>query len=321
MTEGPPLAARGLKLRQLQLIVDVADTGQVVAAAQRLNMTQPAASRMLSELEHLLGVKLTARHPRGVNLTPAGTRLAELARGILREIDTAATEVRDINSGKAGFVSLGSVSGPSLDLVLPVMQNLRIMRPQIRFDVMVDSSDRLAAQLIAGGVNFYLGRIPDHVDAAKFTMQTIGPEPMSLIVRAGHELDLRPPSDLTETLRFDWVMQPRAGLLRRTVETYLMERGLPLPQRVVGTASLMFTLALVIRSNAIGVMSTQAEEFFRAQESLGAHIVRLPVAPALMVAPYGLVTMHERKLTPAAEIAYRAIAEAAGLSAQAGAAD
>lgn len=320
MTEGPPLAARGLKLRQLQLIVDVADTGQVVAAAQRLNMTQPAASRMLSELEHLLGVKLTARHPRGLNLTPAGARLAELARGILREIDTAAAEVRDINNGKAGFVSLGAVSGPSLDLVLPALQNLRIMRPQIRFDVMVDSSDRLAGQLIAGGVHFYLGRIPDHVDAAQFAMQTIGPEPMSLIVRAGHELDLRPPSDLTETLRFDWVMQPRAGLLRRTVEAYLMERGLPLPQRVVGTASLMFTLALVGRSNAVGVMSTQAEEFFRSQESLGARIVRLPVAPDLMVAPYGLVTMRERKLAPAAAMAYRAIAEAAGLTAQAGAA-
>ena len=101
MAEGPPLAARGLKLRQLQLIVDVADTGQVVAAAQRLNMTQPAASRMLAELEHLLGVKLTARHPRGLNLTPAGARLAELARGILREIDTAAVEVRDIAGGKA----------------------------------------------------------------------------------------------------------------------------------------------------------------------------------------------------------------------------
>lgn len=320
MAEGPPLAARGLKLRQLQLIVDVADTGQVVAAAQRLNMTQPAASRMLAELEHLLGVKLTARHPRGLNLTPAGARLAELARGILREIDTAAVEVRDIAIGKSGRVNVGSVSGPSLDLLLPVLQNLRIMRPQIRFDVMVDSSDRLVRHLIAGAVHFYLGRIPDQVEAAQFALQTIGPEPMSLIVRAGHELDLRPPSDLTETLRFDWVMQPRAGLLRRTVEAYLMERGLPLPQRVTGTASLMFTLALVSRSNAVGVMSTQAEEFFRSQESLGARIVRLPVAPDLMVAPYGLVTMRERKLTPAAAVAYRALAEAAGLSTQAGAA-
>lgn len=320
MAQGPALAARGLKLRQLQLIVDIADTGQVVAAAQRLNMTQPAASRMLSDLEHLLGAKLTARHPRGVNLTPAGMRLAELARGILREIDTAASEVRDINSGNAGLVSIGSVSGPSLDLVLPVLQNLRITRPQIRFDVMVDSSDRLVGQLIAGEIDFYVGRIPDHVEAAQFALQMIGREPMSLIVRAGHELDLRPPADLLEPLRFDWVMQPRAGLLRRTVETYLMERGLPLPQRIVGTASLMFTLALVSRSNAIGVMSTQAEEFFRAHDSLGARIVRLMIAPDLMVAPYGLVTMRGRKLSPAATVAYRAIAEAAGLGASQGAA-
>ena len=65
---------------QLALLAAVDRTGQIAAAAQSLNMTQPAASRMLSELEHLLGVKLTARHPRGVNLTAAGTRLAELAR-------------------------------------------------------------------------------------------------------------------------------------------------------------------------------------------------------------------------------------------------
>ena len=225
-------------------------------------MTQPAASRMLAELEHLLGVKLTARHPRGLNLTPAGARLAELARGILREIDTAAVEVRDIAIGKSGRVNVGSVSGPSLDLLLPVLQNLRIMRPQIRFDVMVDSSDRLVRHLIAGAVHFYLGRIPDQVEAAQFALQTIGPEPMSLIVRAGHELDLRPPSDLTETLRFDWVivdtpplvLLPDANLLTSMVDAALLVvRAESTPHAFVKRAA-----EAVGRSRLLGVVLNSA---------------------------------------------------------------
>ena len=89
------LLARGLKLRQLALLAAVDRTGQIAAAAQSLNMTQPAASRMLAQLEGAAGVALTERLPRGVRLTAAGQRLAHSARRILGEIDAAGRAVAE----------------------------------------------------------------------------------------------------------------------------------------------------------------------------------------------------------------------------------
>ncbi|MFD1881803.1 LysR family transcriptional regulator [Paracoccus pacificus] len=301
---------RRIKMRQLGLIVAVADTGQIGAAASAINMTQPAASRMLAELERNVGAELTRRHPRGVHLTEAGMRLAERARTILRDLDLASREVLDIDRGRAGRISFGSVAGPSLDLVLPLLQNLRILHPEILTDIVVESSDRLLEHLQSGRIEFYIGRIPTRAEAAMYQMEPIGEEALSMIVREGHELHRHTPRDLSECLRFDWVMQPLGGLLRTTVEQYLATRGFGQPARIIGTSSLMLTLAFVARTNAIGVMSTAAAQFFAAPQSLGARIARLPLADDLKVGTYGLIRLRDRVLTPAGATLYRTMQEA-----------
>lgn len=304
------LLARGLKLRQLALLAAVDRTGQVAAAAQSLNMTQPAASRMLAQLEGAAGVALTERLPRGVRLTAAGQRLAHSARRILGEIDAAGRAVADIDGGRVGGVAFGSVSGPSLELVLPVLQNLRLVHPGIVPEITVDASDGLVGQLLSGRIEFYIGRIPDGADAGRFAIEPIGTEPLALIVRRGHELARRRNATLADSLRFDWVMQPRGGLLRTTVEQYLLHHRVGLPGRVISTMSMMLTLAFVTRTNAVGTMSAAAADFFATGAGGGLPILRLPLAPDLLVSSYGIVTLRDRELTPAAHTLHAALSEA-----------
>lgn len=304
------LLARGLKLRQLALLAAIDRTGQVAAAAQTLNMTQPAASRMLAQLEAAAGVALTERLPRGVRLTGPGRRLADSAHRILGEIDEAARAVADLDGGRVGVVAFGSVSGPSLELVLPVLQNLRLIHPGIVPEITVDASDGMVAHLLSGRLEFYIGRIPDGADAGRFAIEPIGTEPLALIVRRGHQLDQRRPPALSDTLGFDWVMQPRGGLLRNTVEQYLLHHRVGLPARVVSTMSMMLTLAFVTRTNAVGTMSAAAADFFASGEGGGLPILRLPLAPDLRVSPYGIVTLRDRELTPAARTLRTALSHA-----------
>lgn len=297
---GDELLSRGIKLRQLALLVAVERSGQLSRAAAIMNMTQPAASRMLGDLERIVDAALTRRHSRGVSLTPAGERLAERARAMLRDLDFAGREVRDIDRGRVGSVHLGSVSGPSLDLVLPVVRSLELSEPRLRVKIEVGSSDRLAAELLAGDLDLYLGRVPDRMDATPFDLTPIGPEALSLIVRSDHPLLAKPGCDLNDCLQYDWVMQPLGSVLRGTVERYLLDRGLGLPHTVIATGSLMLTLAFVLRSQAVGVMSQPAARLFSELES--AAITALPVAPDLSVAPYSIVTLRDRAPTPAAQI-------------------
>ncbi len=74
------LLRSGLKLRHMRLTAALEEHGQISAAAHVMNISQPAASRMIAEIEAILGVEICERLPRGVRLTPYGAALARRAR-------------------------------------------------------------------------------------------------------------------------------------------------------------------------------------------------------------------------------------------------
>src|SRR3954453_12869117 len=88
----------GLKLVHMRLIVALDDHAKVSAAAHVLNISQPAASRMIAEIEAILGTALCERLPRGIQLTSAGQVLARRARTVLLEMREADREIDDLKS-------------------------------------------------------------------------------------------------------------------------------------------------------------------------------------------------------------------------------
>ncbi len=294
------LIRRGLKVSQIRLLAALRETGQISAAAQMVGMTQPAASRLLGQLEDLAGTPLHERHPRGIALTEAGRILADEAMSTLRGFDLAGQRIGEAVSGLRGAVRLGSVTGPSLEIVLPALRTARRSLPRVEISILVDTSDRLGESLLSREIDFYIGRIPHQADARSFSLEAIGPEPISLVVRQDHPLTRDAPLDIARCLGYDWVLQPPGGLLRRTVETYLMERGFGLPDRVIGTTSQLFTLALVHETNAIAPLARAVADFFIDRGALGSRLARLPVAADLRVADYALISRAEEILSPAA---------------------
>ena len=120
------LVRKGLKFSQLRLLAVLRETGQIGAAAQQVGMTQPAASRLLAQLEEMIGAPIFRRHARGVSLTEAGTIMADQAIRTLRELDLSQERVLQAVQGTRGLVRIGSVTGPSLALILPLVRELRV---------------------------------------------------------------------------------------------------------------------------------------------------------------------------------------------------
>jgi DNA-binding transcriptional LysR family regulator len=132
-TEG--LLRSGLKVSHLRMIVALEDSGQVSAAAHMLNITQPGASRMIAEMEDMLGVPLCRRLPRGVELTPYGATLARRARTMLLELREIDREIGDLKSGKGGAVFMGAVTAPAIGLAVPAIQRMRASFPRVEISV------------------------------------------------------------------------------------------------------------------------------------------------------------------------------------------
>src|SRR3954467_13049327 len=91
---GPAFHA-AVEMRHLRLISAIGELGSMTAAAQVLNLTQPALSHQLRELESRLRSPLFVRTARRTVLTPAGNQLPEIARGVLPQVIAFEREVRD----------------------------------------------------------------------------------------------------------------------------------------------------------------------------------------------------------------------------------
>jgi DNA-binding transcriptional LysR family regulator len=292
------LIQRGLRLPHLRLMIALDDTGQISGAAAQMGMTQPAASRLIAELERTCGAKLYERHARGVVLTEAGRLLAQRARATLHDLDVAFDEIALLTSGARGIVRIGTVTGPGIELILPITREMRITFPEIEFNVLIDTSDKLAEALLSHDLDFYIGRLPAKVDSSAVEMRRIGKEPVSLVVRQGHPLLRRDPLKLEDCLTHDWVMQPPGGLMRLTAESYFLERGLRPPAKVLSTSSLLLTLGLVCDTNAIAAIATSVADLYTSPDRLGSRIRVLPVAEDIYVTPYSLIRRRDSDQSP-----------------------
>src|SRR3954464_10595951 len=95
-----------LKPRHLQLLVALDDHRNTGRAAEHLNITQPAVSKALGQLQRGLGVHPRAGAARGVNPPPYGECLVSHARALLDEFTKARDDLRGLQSGIAGKVPL-----------------------------------------------------------------------------------------------------------------------------------------------------------------------------------------------------------------------
>jgi DNA-binding transcriptional LysR family regulator len=291
------LLARGLKLSHLRILSALSRTGQIGLAAAQTGMTQPAASRLLAEIEVLTGHPVHRREGRGIALTDAGARLATRATRILAELTDAGRDLSDASNGTTGHVALGSVTGPALDRVLPALRAARLALPQVSVDIEVGTSDHLADLLLSARLDFALARVPPGRDAALFDLYPVGPEPVSLITRAGHALTRQPDPTPQDLLAFDWLLPGPQAILTQTVQARFAALGLPAPPGRVSTSSFLLTLALIQQSNAIAPVASSVAQNFAGPHSPYAI---LPLDLGLTVAPYGLMTRAGATLPPAA---------------------
>jgi DNA-binding transcriptional LysR family regulator len=294
------LLRKGLKLSHLRLLAALAEAEQLTQAAAAIGVTQPAASRLIAEIERIIGAPVHERTGRGIGLTALGRALALRSQRIRLELDDAARDLAEIAGGGVGDVRIGAVSGPALDRVLPALQSERLLHPNVSVEVDVSPSDILCEHLLAGRLDFAVGRLPEGPRAEPLTFLPIATEPVVLIARRGHPLLRRPsPLKASETLSYDWVMPGPDSLLTRTVIARLQALGLPRPTQRLLTASFLLTIAVLQKSDAIAAVSRASAEQFATGD--GAAFDLLPVDLQIEVEPFGLITRERVSLTPASQ--------------------
>lgn len=286
-----------LKTRHLVLLVELGRHGSIMQAAQAANLTQPAASKLLGELEHSLGVQLFERLPRGVAPTYYGHILIRRAGAALAEMDAAHQEVMELVSGMRGRVDVGTVLTPSASLVPEAVKLLKLRQPRVLVSIAVDTSKILVQRLRAGELDLVVGRVLDTEAAAELNFEPITDEPHSLIVRAGHPLLGRAGLGLPELVKQGWILPPAGSILRDRLTTMFLSQGLEPPAETVETLALPVIANLLVGSDMVVALPQALLEPYLQSGALAV----LPIDLGLRMDLYGIITRRHHQLSPGAD--------------------
>jgi DNA-binding transcriptional LysR family regulator len=293
------LVTKGLKLTHLRMLAAFAETAQIGMAADYLGITQPAASRLLAEVERICGQKMHSRSGRGVELTEVGQVLAARAGRILTEMRDAAREIDDFAKGSTGHVSIGAVTAPALDLILPTIREARLSYPDIQIDVSVTSSDILFDQLLAGKLDFAICRVPEGGDPRLVDRHEITHEPITFVARKDHPLAKQDHVTIQNMLTYDWVLPNASIPLSHSVLSFVAAAGHEPPRQRLTTGSFLLTLAMLQQSNAIAPLSSAVADQFAAGQDTA--LARLNTGLNIRVSPYSLMTRKDALLPRAVQ--------------------
>jgi len=301
------LALTRIKTRQLLLLAELDRERSVLRAAEAVGMSQPAASKLLRELEESLGVALFERHARGVEPNAYGEIVMRHAHSVLAEMHRAQEEVEALRRGGRYRVAIGSVVSPSADMLPIALSLLAARHPQLHVSVEMDTSPAMVARLLEGRLDIVIGRIHDPELAAALAFEALADEPHSLIARAGHPLARRRRLRVEDLVASAWVLPPAGSIVRERLEAMFLQRGLAPPQRIVETLSVPLITNLLRHSDMLVALPEQVVRPY-----CDAGMLRvLPIELNVRMDAFGLITRRDHRLSRHAEEALDALREAA----------
>lgn len=291
-----PQLLNRLRMRQVALILAVGEHGTLRKASAELGMTQPAATKMIHELESALGQRLFERVGRGQKLTAAGTSVLRYFRGMRGSVESMTRELAELKLGSSGRVSVGSIMAPSPRLLTRAIITLKKAYPLLSVDVTMDTSDRLFELLREGVLDVAIGRIRDAHRGEDYVFEPLENEALAVVVGVKHPLGQKKSVRFSALLDYPWILQPAPSPMREVLEQEFRILQAPTPKGLIETASILTTTSLIAETDMIGVIPQSIADSY-ARHGL---VKILPCRIQHKMEAFGSITRKDRPLSEAA---------------------
>lgn len=283
-------------LTLLQHVVEVARSGSIRKAADRLNITSSALNRRVQDLEEEIGTPLFERRARGVRLTTAGEMFVSTAQHHLSEMELFRSQIEELRGLRRGVVRVACSQALAQDFLATQIAAFQHDRPKVAFDLKVTDHETALAALRAYDVDLAL--VFHAVASAGITVLARMPQRLAAIMRADHPLASQRTVRLAECAAYPVAMPDRTLGSRQLIDQVASRQELRL-QIIAESSSFEMLRGLVAHCN---VLSFQIE-IGAPNKDITAEIVARPVDDRdLPEADLSLCQLRGRSLPMAAAL-------------------
>jgi len=291
--------SRRLKLRQLEVLLAVAQSSSMAKAAERLAISQPVVSKTIADLENTLGVRLFDRSQKGVVPTLYGRTLLKRSVAIFNDLRTSVTELEFLSDPTMGELRIGSSEAVASGLLGAILDRLTEQYPRLAFEVTLGAglTDLQYRELQAHSIDLIIGRLPSPIPSDT-EAEILYPETFSIVTGKQHPWVRRRKIKLADLIDCPWCAPSFESFPWSLIADAFRARSFALPYQNVTTRSIPLTINLAMTGRFLTILPRSVLRF----GTKGLGLRTLPVDIRIQPYPVGIVFLKNRTLSPVAQL-------------------
>jgi len=299
-------AGRRLKLRDIDVLLAVAQSGSMAKAARHLATSQSVVSKAIADLERAYGVRLFDRNAHGVELTIYGRTLLNRGIAVFDELKQSINDIAFLADPTVGELRIGCTEWLEAGLVSVVIERLSRRYPHIVFHVDHAHTERADfRELRDRSFDLAVVRIPAPFSEKDLDADILFEEPILVVAGLKSKWARRRKVALAELLHEPWLLTPPDTLPRSLVEEAFRAHGLDVPTPSVVSYTYHLRNSLVAMGRYLTVVPASMLHFNVAGLPVKALPIEMPIRPR----PVAIVRLKNRTLSPVAKLFIEAARE------------
>jgi LysR family hydrogen peroxide-inducible transcriptional activator len=291
-----------MEVHQLRYFCAVARQGTFTRASEVEHVAQPSLSQQIRKLEAELGARLFDRLPRSAKLTVFGKAFLPKAERILRELEEARTEIRDMSGNKEGEVIVGIIPTIAAYLLPRLLNDFTARNPLIRIKIVEDITPALVQRLHEGTIDMAIAALP--IAGGDLASVELFEEKFYAVVPEKHRLASRASLSLPELNREPFLLLKEGHCFRDSLIA-ACEKARTFPSVIFESGQFATILAMVSAGmgvSAVPAMAVQPQPGCKFIPISGKHSTRI----------VGLVTSRHHYQTRAQSVLMQQMRESCG---------
>ena len=282
---------RRLRMRDLQLLRAVAELGSMARAAEAVGLSQPAVTKVISDLEKDLGAPLFTRSPRGTEATEVGKVLLRRGRNIIDELNQGLLEIETLSDPTAGEVRLGIIEAWA-PFVSAVVNRIARRYPRIVFTISVDFAEQLVGALRDRELDIVVARKTMVQRERDLLPERLFDDRLVVVCGRNHPLASRRKVTIDDLTKERWALGPSDTYLGLLLAEAFRRQKRAMPKAIVTSNSVQMRMDLLKDGQFLSVHSSaMLRQVGQAQE-----LKALPVDLDDAAGPMAAITLRSRHL-------------------------
>jgi DNA-binding transcriptional LysR family regulator len=288
---------RRVRLRDLHIVLAVAERGSMAKASAHLAISHPVVSKTITDLERTLGVQLFDRNTKGVDLTVYGRALLKCGVAVFDEMRQGLKQIEFLTHPNSGDLGIGCTEIAVAGILPGIIDRFLKKYPAVNLRmVLTDTAMLEFNELRDRKVELQIGRMPKSFPNDELMAEPLFDEPFLAVAGARSPWSRRPRLKLADLAEAPWVLPPYDSVPGALIREIFVAAGVPPPRPSVATLSIELTSKVLSAGRYVGLLPRSVVRF----SAKRAGLTTLPVRfddPHIAV---GIVTVKNRTLSPLA---------------------